>query len=472
MTRQTMFRRLESTALVALVLISSLLRFFELGRLSFWYDEAVSMTIARTREIHSLLGALFQLDATRALLHPLILHGWIGVFGGSESSARGLSAVCGVGIVVLVYDLGRRRFDRGTGLLAAALATWCPPLLYYAREARMYSLLVLLSTLAWWLVSTRPLAAHRGWVAFYVVVLVLLGLCHPLGLLMIAALALASWFERSRLGWSAVGWLLTHLAAGVVLLGWLPFYLDHEPESLQDRPGLKFLMAFPLEYIGGNRWCLLPFVGFMAWGAWRDRLSLATSALWIWLLLAPVVLYVYSLVGYPIFGPSRYHLFVAPAYLLLVARGITSCSWKIATPGVLLAFTLAWASLPARVYASDLKADWRSAADWLRSDVETTREKRPLAILVIAPDPTHPATELFTARYYLDDPLGTTGFREVSVGTTANTAAGPSDHARVVVTTRDWPMFQARGWRAAARFPGLVIGATRDEGARLDGWLR
>ena len=42
----------------------------------------------------------------------------------------------------------------------------------------------------------------------------------------------------------------------------------------------------------------------------------------LWLVVPPTLLYVYSWIFSPIFGPARYTLFVAPAYLILVAQGL------------------------------------------------------------------------------------------------------------------------------------------------------
>ena len=97
----------DRLACALIVAVAALLRFFELGRLSFWYDEVVTMRVARTASPVALVERLFQIDATRAPLHPLLLQAWIGIFGSSEATARSLSVLCGLATIVLIYEIGR-----------------------------------------------------------------------------------------------------------------------------------------------------------------------------------------------------------------------------------------------------------------------------------------------------------------------------------------------------------------------------
>ena len=67
-----------------------------------------------------------------------------------------------------------------------------------------------------------------------------------------------------------------------------------------------------------------------AGGGWPTSRSviperwLAPVFLLLWLILPPSALYLYSLAAQPIFGPARYTVFVAPAYLILVALGLNA----------------------------------------------------------------------------------------------------------------------------------------------------
>ena len=132
-----------------IVLVAAGLRLWGLDSTSLWYDEVVTMRVARTAGPAALIELLDQIDGTRAPLHPLVLQAWLRVFGPSDRAGRSFSALCGLATVAVIYLLGRAAFDEMTGRWAAWLAAICPPLVYYSREARMYAWLVLLTCVSW-----------------------------------------------------------------------------------------------------------------------------------------------------------------------------------------------------------------------------------------------------------------------------------------------------------------------------------
>ena len=54
------------------------------------------MRLARTESPAALFRLLRQIDATRAPLHPLLLQGWVTLFGPSDASGRAFSVLCGI----------------------------------------------------------------------------------------------------------------------------------------------------------------------------------------------------------------------------------------------------------------------------------------------------------------------------------------------------------------------------------------
>ncbi len=298
--------------------LGAALRSFELGRLSFWYDEVVTMRLARADSVAALLERLFQIDATRAPLHPILLEAWLRLFGTSEASARSLSVVCGLATIVLIFLIGRIVFDAPTGLWAAWLGALSPILVVYSREARMYAWLVLVTCFAWLALLvlnrrarcreceppgepvseaarreprpsgeptakaarteprppgiTRARAHSIAWTAAYGLSLVALAYSHPLGIVMGATLALAGLIGAQACFGDLVGWLVVHGVAVLLVLPWVRNYFDHAPEFLSGRPPFRFLLGVPIGFIGGDFRVLLGLVLLIAVGLWRGPL--------------------------------------------------------------------------------------------------------------------------------------------------------------------------------------------------------
>ncbi|MDR3619739.1 MAG: glycosyltransferase family 39 protein [Paludisphaera borealis] len=399
-------RVLEASALVLIVIAATVLRAWQLGRLSFWYDEVVTMRLAETPSIGALFKLLFQIDATRAPLHPLILQDWLAVFGTSEIAGRALSVGFGVATVVLLYGLGRLMFDRSTGVWAAFLGAFSPLLVYYSREVRMYALLTMLTTLCWVMLYWGRRTPARWKAIGYVACLIAMLFTHPLGLLMLGTLALASALDVRAFFGSWKAWLAVHLGALIVTAPWLRFYFDHAPEFLSGRLPIKFLLATPIGFVGGDSTVYFVIVALIAFGLYRRGVADRTTREWVapaclalWLVLPPTILFAYSWIASPIFGPARYTLFCAPAYLVLIAQALSRIPalsrWTL---GLGLA-CVAVVSMRTIVYDPQLKADWRSFSEALAFfQAQPPRVK----ITVMLASDVEPNVEMVTARYYLE----------------------------------------------------------------------
>ena len=60
------------------------------------------------------------------------------------------SIIAGALVVPMLFFLGREVYDRRTGVIAAALGSLAPIMIWYSQEARMYTLLMLFGVLALW----------------------------------------------------------------------------------------------------------------------------------------------------------------------------------------------------------------------------------------------------------------------------------------------------------------------------------
>jgi mannosyltransferase len=363
-------RHFEALALGAILGVAAALRVIDLGALSLWHDEWTTILLGLERTPGSMIRLLPHLDATRAPLHPLMLQGWMRVFGDSEAAARSLSAVCSLGAIALVFIIGRQAFDARVGLVGAWMMALNPLDVYHAREIRMYALLVLLTCACWSLLVSFQRSSGLVRRAAYSACLVALMYTHPLGGLMVAALGVGYLVLRAELRLSLGGWLQTQVVAALAVLPWVRSYLDHPPEIV--RPfKLLTMLEWPEAFTGGRIESVAGGVVLIGIGLWaaakvRPPQRRAALVLLVWFIVPTLLLLAYSLLAHPVFAQRRYLIFVAPAYLLLVARGMVA----LPRPAFLavLAFTTVMTAqvLPRRVYGGQCRPDWRGAAAAIR----------------------------------------------------------------------------------------------------------
>jgi mannosyltransferase len=393
-----------------ILLVAIALRLHDLDRTSLWYDEVITMRVARAVNPRALIARLDQLDGTRAPLHPLLLQAWLRIFGSSDLAGRSFSVVCGLVTVWVLYVLGRRAFDDATGHWSAWLAAVCPPLVYYAREARMYAWLVLLTCLSWLALLSFRHTAKKAQCVIYGLFLIALVYSHPVGLFMVAAHGIAYLLVRPALVLPIRWWLAIQLAVILALIPWLGRYLDHGTDYPMPRYPPQTLLAVPIEYIGGNSIVLavcLVIVGFglISWRPGDQPRGPENLILLTWAAVPPLLMFLYSYLFQPIFGPARYHLFIAPAYLLLVAHGLSKLPaivrWPAAAAGVVLSLSL----IQAEAYPPGVKADWRGLAAWLNNQAPKAgragETPAPIIVVVYPSDPRFPRDQVEAARYYL-----------------------------------------------------------------------
>ena len=193
--------------LLAVTALSVLLRTSRLD-LGFWIDEAIAVGIAShdLREI----PALLRQDGSPPLYY-LLLHGWMALAGDGESATRALSLAIAALAVPVAWWAGSAVGGRRAGAIAAGIAALCPFLTYYAQEARMYTLVAVLS-----LVATAAFARRRR--ALLVVALTLLLYTHTWGVFLVAGMAVA-WVACRR---PARDGALMGAAVALLYLPWLP----------------------------------------------------------------------------------------------------------------------------------------------------------------------------------------------------------------------------------------------------------
>lgn len=182
---------------------------------SFWGDEAATVMSAE-RPLGILLAELGNIDAVHGLYY-VIMHFWIGAFGGSELSTRLPSAIA-VGVLVAgVVVLGARLAGLRYGIVAALVCALLPRTTYLATEARSYAIgtaVAVWATVFFVGLLRRRETRIRSWVLYGV----LIGLAAYLFLyLILLAVVHGTVLVSTRDGRALLGrWLRAGLVAVVV----------------------------------------------------------------------------------------------------------------------------------------------------------------------------------------------------------------------------------------------------------------
>ncbi|MRS03036.1 hypothetical protein EG832_07410, partial [bacterium] len=122
------------------------LRILLLDTKGLWLDETFSIWMANLK-VSEMLQWVIKIDQHPPLYY-FLLHFWVGINGSSPYFARLLSVLFGVGTIPIFYLIGKRLSGPLMGVAAAAFLAFSPFNIYYAQEARMYTLLMFNASVA------------------------------------------------------------------------------------------------------------------------------------------------------------------------------------------------------------------------------------------------------------------------------------------------------------------------------------
>ncbi|WP_370572961.1 glycosyltransferase family 39 protein, partial [Methanomethylovorans sp.] len=382
--------------LIAITLLGALLRIYRLGHQSIWLDEGASFGY-----IQETFGGTWAkaIESSQAPLHMVFLH-FMTLFSSSEFSLRFPSAIFGTLTIPVTYFMGKRFFGKEEGIISAFLLAISMMHLWYSQEARMYAQMLLFASMSLYFFYVAVHDNNRNSWVLYIISSTLAFYSHYYAVFVFIP--------------EVVFYLLLNVA--------IPAY-KKKSLSLQDVPSLKgFLVAMAALFISTLP-LMVPFVkqailrtsGTPTWGIGQSASFVPTmllefstrvpssSAFFILLFITGLVvaairqkeqcaylglyLFIPLLVSYILaasmpFSP-RYLLFLLPAYLIFVSRGITgiasflSPSKKIRESSannrtrnlIMLSFVLLLSVLTvpllSQYYTSAQKEDWRSTAVYL-----------------------------------------------------------------------------------------------------------
>ncbi|HVI76188.1 MAG TPA: glycosyltransferase family 39 protein, partial [Anaeromyxobacteraceae bacterium] len=362
-------RRLLKVSIAgSLLVVAVAARLYALDRKSLWFDEGVSLEMARLP-----LDAFLSMSWARELNmlpYYAALRAWIAL-GEGETELRLLSVVFSVAAVAATFVLGRRLFGWWAGSVAAAVLALHAFDIRYAQEARAYSLAILLCVVSALLLVgwvERPSSWRAvAWAGVNVLALYAHFFC--------ALVVVAQLLSLVALGWRALRSSHRELgvAAGIMALGALPIalFLKHESSGLDwvdPVTGQRVLAV--LESLAGRSASLLACFAatFALVGALTVRLPPAERWKRVLVLawaLVPIACAVVVSFWKPVLM-DRFVVMSVPAWALAVgvalAPHLERPSWRALPATAALAVVLGLELSAAREVYSEPFEDWRTPA--------------------------------------------------------------------------------------------------------------
>jgi mannosyltransferase len=401
-SNQSRLSSLLAASLLLTFALGAVLRVYRLGAESIWLDEAFTIQTA-----HGSLSSI--VEETSKDVHPPLyyfaIHYWMDLFGDTEFSTRLLSALFGVLSILAIYKLASLLYDRPTGLVAATLLALSRFHIEFAQEARMYTLLSLLSLLSMYFL-TKLFAGRKSRLALagYIASSVLLLYTHVYSIFILAAQNLY-WLslifisrETFKRVWKR--WLLAQVALLLLFLPWLTVLLQQvsrvqkgfwiprlPPRALFDTlvtyagSGALALILFPMVALGiflGWKGAAETEAGGAPQASWKEGLlesRLKTHLLLLWLVCPIILPFILSQFSTPIFLP-KYTIPASLAFIIFAARGFMSVRFhqlRMLLVLLVACFTL----IDLRSYYGAVKKDvWRDAV----ADVERLAQTNDLLL--------------------------------------------------------------------------------------------
>jgi hypothetical protein len=438
--------------LVALIAIGAFLRLHGLDTQSLYHDEVHMVTFVQglfeRGYPNKMLGPVEIPLATYELMpYPIALSAKL--LGFNDFALRLPAALFGIMTIPLIYFIGRQVFDRRVGLLAAAVYTFCPQALIWAKylwhpqQTQFFALLT--SYLFYCAIRTAPMSPRYLYLTAVSFILTYLSwegagfLLPALGIgLMVVRGKDFTWLRQKHL------WIAVSVVSVAVILQLCRRTLIRIPylavgQSLSDvsMPTLFFLdpMYDPTYYIRNVLWlqnnALLTvfLLGGMPFFLKRTALSyyccLLFSVLFMMANTLPnaAVRYAYYLQPFLILGASATVLYLLDWSLGIVHSGrllsvsllrctITACLLIMVTLGsstFLKLYRLTGFSNPAGVHTRDdaYYIDYRSSAQYLKShyhDGDLVIAVEPDALALYSNIQSHYYIQHYTFRLVFYDP--------------------------------------------------------------------
>lgn len=332
-----------------------------------WRDEAFSFVMAQQNVIDIIKTTAIDFNPP---LYYIILHYWMLLFGTSEIAMRSLSLIFFGGTLFLLFEIMHKTFNIPfkRAILYFAFIAVNPFLLFYAFEARMYSMVVFLVTLSYYAFWTKKRS-------LYIIAITLALYTHYFSVFILCLQALEYGIQNFKIifDWRNLFAFKNNLRLFdrtffkevsvfvfpvLIFIPWILFMLSVHNFRSEDfwiiKPPLHDLLFLPFVLFTGyervfgmyyhedagytdfHRFInallifvvLQPLVSYL-FNLFQEKSNLSLRqivpqkllvSLYLWAFASPAAIFVLSLFATPLYHP-RYFIFAVPGLLLIIILG-------------------------------------------------------------------------------------------------------------------------------------------------------
>jgi mannosyltransferase len=344
-----------------------------LGSRSLWFDEGVTVGLARA-PFGDFIQRITDHEVNQSAYYVLfdVWHH----LGEGMATMRLLSAVFFVATVPLVFVVGRRLLDARVGALAAVLVAVHPLAVGWGQQLRAYTLVMLLVTLATYLLLRAVEDPTPVRILAYAAVVSVAVFAHFFAALVLLAhllsLGLRRPFPRRVAAGSAALVVALSAPAVVYVLG-----RQGDPLDWIVAPGVVGLLNRLANVAGGTAIQLLAYgvagvLGLVAlWSVvrrapWSDEAWRAALPV-LWLGVPPVLVVLCTYTAKPLLVPS-YLIVIVPAMAIVAAAGVVRFAHRRVAHAVGVALLIASLLGVARYHRQDSRELWDDAVASVLAD--------------------------------------------------------------------------------------------------------
>jgi mannosyltransferase len=400
---------LNSTILLGLILLLSIiLRFYDISTESYWIDEMY--TITESQQSIQQLVTSGRLDQPPAYYLPF--HLWVQIFNADEVSTRTFSVLAGIGSILLIYLVGRELFNKEIGLISAFLMAISWYQISFSQETRYYSLFefMALSSFLFFIVAFKSKRILHF--VFYIIASILMVYSHADGVFILIVQNIYFIIQIKKNKNQITAWLVSQ---ALILLALLPYlYLiflgdggiegavasnigGGPAPSLSDP--LRLIYYFMIAPRRDRSWEMMIIIFVIAGallvaGIWfrvirygkrnfigsacrivtelREIPELTSNLLLVccWLVCPIFLPFLISMVIGPIYQ-NRYMISAAPALYLLLAFGIFNIRKLIPLFFSLGALVVIVVPGLHNYYVTNINEQWREAAQYVMKNAKS-----------------------------------------------------------------------------------------------------